>query len=107
MFSASSCLRRSSSSFALTCAAFAMAVLSAAASAQQAPSSSTLPDSPVEQKFRSQSTNDADQTVTNPLGTHIVMVLTHPLVSKTNHRGDEVYELITAPVTLEDRVAIA
>ena len=106
MLSASSCLRRSSSSFALTCTAFAMAVLSAAASAQQAPSSSTLPDSPVAQQSRSQPTNDAEQTVTIPAGTRLEMVLTHPLDSKTTHRGDEVYAQISAPVTLEDRVAI-
>ncbi len=41
-----------------------------------------------------------------PAGTHLPMVLTHPVNSKVMHRGDQVYAQITAPVTLDTRVVI-
>lgn len=104
MFSASSCLRRSSSTLKLTCTAFTMALLTAAAGAQQT-APATLPDAPPAQETSPQ-TIAPDQIVTIPAGTRLVMVLTHPLDSKTTHYGDEVYAQISAPVTLADRVAI-
>jgi hypothetical protein len=44
--------------------------------------------------------------ITLPAGTRVALVLTHPIDSKSTHHGDEVYCQTTAPVTLEDRVAM-
>jgi hypothetical protein len=44
--------------------------------------------------------------ITLPAGTRVALVLTHPIDSKSTHRGDEVYCETTAPVTLEDRVVM-
>jgi hypothetical protein len=41
-----------------------------------------------------------------PAGTRIVLILTHPVDSRTTHRGDEIYSEITAPVTLDNRVVM-
>jgi len=103
MFSASSCLHRASSTLKLMWTAFTMALLTAAGSAQQKPAS-TLPDAPVAQESSPQSATD--QAVTIPAGARLAMVLTHPLDSKTTHRGEEVYAQLSAPVTLDDQVAI-
>ena len=46
----------------------------------------------------SQPTATSDSTVTVPAGTRMVLVLTHPVNSKTTHRGDEVYAQTSAPV---------
>lgn len=40
----------------------------------------------------------SESTVTVPAGTRFALVLTHPVNSKTTHRGDEVYAQISAPV---------
>jgi hypothetical protein len=45
-------------------------------------------------------------SATLPAGTRIVLVLTHPVDSRTTHRGDEIYTETTAPVTLEKRVVM-
>jgi hypothetical protein len=80
MFSDSSSLRRSSSTFSIS---FAIALLAAAAAgAQQMPQPSTLPDSPVAQQSSSQHLSATDETVTLPAGTRLVLVLTHVLESK-------------------------
>jgi hypothetical protein len=44
--------------------------------------------------------------ITLPAGTRVALVVTHPIDSKSTHHGDEVYCETTAPVTLEDRVAM-
>ena len=44
--------------------------------------------------------------VTLPAGTRVALVLTHPIDSKSTHRGDEIYAVTTAPVTLDSRVAM-
>lgn len=44
--------------------------------------------------------------ITLPTGTRVALVLTHPIDSKSTHHLDEVYCETTAPVTLEDRVAV-
>lgn len=107
MFSTKGFLRRSSLTFNLTCTVFVITVLATAASAQQMPPVDTLPDSPVAQQTPSQRNSPAArETMTIPAGTRLVMVLTHPLDSKTTHRGDEVYAQLSAPVTLDDQVAI-
>ena len=45
-------------------------------------------------------------TVTIPAGTQLALVLTHPVQSRTIHRGDDIYAQITSPVTAENQVAI-
>jgi hypothetical protein len=44
--------------------------------------------------------------VTIPAGTRLALVLSHPVDSKTVHRGDEIYAQITSPVAMADRVVI-
>lgn len=44
--------------------------------------------------------------ITLPAGTPLVLVLTHPIDSKTMHRGDTVFAETTAPVLAEDQVVI-
>ena len=46
------------------------------------------------------------QQITVPAGTHVVLVLTHPIDSKTIHKGDQIYAQTTAPVIGNDHVAI-
>ena len=41
-----------------------------------------------------------------PAGTRLALVLTHPVDSKTVHRGDDIYAQITAPVAVGEQVAI-
>ena len=45
-------------------------------------------------------------TVTIPSGTRFALVLTHPISSKTVHRGDDIYAQTTAPVAIGDQVVI-
>jgi hypothetical protein len=45
-------------------------------------------------------------SATLPAGTRLVLILTHPVDSRTTHRGDELYAETTAPVTLDKRVVI-
>jgi len=47
-----------------------------------------------------------EASVTLPAGTRLVLILTHPVDSRTTHRGDEIYTEITAPVTLDNRVVM-
>ena len=105
MFSASSSLRRYSFTFNLTLSSLTVFLLGAGALAQQIPQPSDLPDSPVAQQTAPPD-DYRQQTVTIPAGTRLALVLTHPLDSKTTRRGDEVYALVSAPVTLGDQVAI-
>jgi hypothetical protein len=43
---------------------------------------------------------------TIPAGTSFALVLTHPIFSNTTHRGDEIHAQTTAPIILENHVAI-
>ena len=45
-------------------------------------------------------------SITVPGGTPLPLVLTQPIDSKSNHRGDEIRAQTTAPVVVGDRVAI-
>jgi len=47
-----------------------------------------------------------EASTTLPAGTRIVLILTHPVDSRTTHRGDEIYTETTAPVTLDKRVVM-
>ena len=47
-----------------------------------------------------------DTRVTVPVGTHIDLVLTHPLDSNSAHAGDSLFAQTTAPVLVNDQVAI-
>jgi hypothetical protein len=44
--------------------------------------------------------------LTVPVGTRLARVLTHPVVSRSVHRGDEVYAQLTDPVAVGDEVVI-
>lgn len=44
--------------------------------------------------------------LTIPAGTRIALALTHPVRSRSIHRGDDVYAQVTAPVTVGDTLAI-
>jgi len=44
--------------------------------------------------------------VTLTAGTRVALVLTHPIDSKSTHRGEEIYAATTAPVTLANRVVM-
>jgi len=44
--------------------------------------------------------------ITIPAGTHLAMALTHPVDSKTIHRGDEIFAQTTSPVIVSNQVVI-
>lgn len=50
--------------------------------------------------------NPPSSTVTVPAGTRLPLVLTHPIQSRSIHRGDDIYAQITAPITLGNEVVI-
>lgn len=65
--------------------------------------SNSLPSAP----SSSQAQPAPDTTrVTVPVGTRIDLVLTHPLDSNSVHRGDSLFAQTTAPVLVDDQVAI-
>ena len=45
-------------------------------------------------------------TVTLPAGTHLALVLTHPVQSRVIHRGDDIYAQITSPVNSGNEMVI-
>ena len=47
-----------------------------------------------------------EASATLPAGTRLVLILTHPVDSRTTHPGDEIYTETTAPVTLDKRVVM-
>jgi hypothetical protein len=47
-----------------------------------------------------------EASATLPAGTRLALILTHPIDSRTTHRGDEIYTETTAPVTLDKRVVM-
>lgn len=85
---------------------FSMNVSGAAQTARM----DALPDAPSAQQSSQQSgTQDSahDQTsLTVPVGTRFILVLTHPVDSRSTHSGDQVFAQLTAPVIVDDQVAI-
>ncbi len=75
--------------------AIASLLLAAVAIAQQTPATANLVSAPGPQ-----------ETVTIPAGTRLALVLTHPVDSKSTHRGDQIYAETTAPVTVNDGVVL-
>jgi len=47
-----------------------------------------------------------EANTTLPAGTRLALVLTHPVDTRTTHRGDDIYTETTAPVTLDKRVVM-
>ncbi|MGH9516816.1 MAG: hypothetical protein ACRD3P_14185 [Terriglobales bacterium] len=45
-------------------------------------------------------------TITVPAGTHLALALTHPVDSRTTHRGDEIFAQTTSPLIVSNQVAI-
>jgi type IV secretion system protein VirB10 len=45
-------------------------------------------------------------TITIPAGTHLALALTHPVDSRTIHRGDEIFAQTTSPLIVSNQVAI-
>lgn len=72
--------------------------------AQQGAPAAEPPDSSVTQV----STNSESQptTITIPAGTHLALALTHPVDSRTTHRGDEIFAQTTSPLIVSNQVAI-
>lgn len=64
------------------------------------------PASPESRSGSQASTPPQADTVTLPAGTRFALVLTHPIMSKTTRRGDEVYAQTTAPITVGEQVVI-
>ena len=75
-----------------------------------------LPDAPVSQllaqttqppaESSSQTDGSEPATATVPAGTHLQLVLTHPVDSNSTPRGDQVFAQTTAPVLVGDQVVI-
>jgi type IV secretion system protein VirB10 len=86
----------------------AVLALLATSLAQQQPPTVTEPDSqansPVTAKPETPEQDEAPVTI--PAGTRLALVLTHPVDSKTMHRGDQIYAQTTAPVAVGDQVVI-
>jgi hypothetical protein len=78
--------------------------------AQERPQVTTGAESQAEVRSPSQAlTENAapdEASATLPAGTRLVLILTHPVDSRTTHRGDGVYTETTAPVTLDKRVVM-
>ena len=49
---------------------------------------------------------DQSPTITIPAGTQLSLVLSQPIESRVLRRGDDIYAQITAPVIVDDKVAI-
>lgn len=91
----------SESLFEKLCRLLALLLLTISFSfAQQAPSSATslAPDS--------KPAPDQNSEIVVPAGTHIPLILTHPIDSKTIRPGDEIHAQATAPIPVDARVAI-
>jgi hypothetical protein len=79
----------------------AMATFTFAQQQAQASQSSSSPAQSLAQTALTQ-----PKAVTIAAGTHVALVLTHPLDSKSTHKGDQIYAQTTAPVLANDHVAI-
>ena len=79
------------------CAGFLLASLTCAAQIQpQENAANQQPESKPEQT----------STITIPAGTELSLVLSQPIQSRSLRRGDDIYAQITAPVTVDNQVAI-
>src|SRR5690348_239324 len=70
---------------------------------QQQPQSATSASSPTQ---AAPSAPRQQNDITVPAGTHVALVLTHPIDSKVIHKGDQIYTQTTAPVIGNNHVAI-
>ena len=55
---------------------------------------------------QTESKPDQSSTITVPAGTQLSLALSQPIESRVLRRGDDIYAQITAPVTVDDQVAI-
>ena len=87
-----------------------MLLLAVPSMAQQEPQTIPPPGvPPTEQsspQTAPQSPPPGETTLTLPPGTQLALILTHPVDSKTTHRGDQIYGQTTAPVIQDNQVAI-
>lgn len=77
-------------------ACFLFTILTCAAQDQPQENASQQPESKPDQS----------STITVPAGTQLSLVLSQPIESRSLRRGDDIYAQITAPVTVDDQVAI-
>lgn len=68
------------------------------------------PDAPANQQMSpqvpAQNPAQAEPPLILPAGTELALILTHPIDSKTMHRGDTVFAETTAPVLADNQVVI-
>jgi hypothetical protein len=89
---------------------FGVLLLATASMAQRPPQTTTEPDpqpsvqSPSDAPTQSRAPDEVPVTI--PAGTRLALVLTHPVDSKSTHRGDDIFAQTTAPVTVSDQVVI-
>ena len=73
---------------------------------QPSPQSQSRPDAPPADQAAPQAPPQNPAPVTLPAGTQLALILTHPIDSKTMHRGDTVFAETTAPVLVDNQVVI-
>lgn len=88
-------------SSALSFLAVFMTLLPVTTSMAQQPSQTTTEPAP-----QAQPSVPEQAPITVPAGTRLNLVLTHPVDSKTMHRGDEIYAQTTAPVAVGNQMVI-
>jgi hypothetical protein len=64
------------------------------------------PPAPSDSQSTTQTPAPSNSTETIPAGTRFALVLTHPIFSNTTRPGDAIHAQTTAPIILEDHVAI-
>jgi hypothetical protein len=64
------------------------------------------PEGPLNQQGSLQGPAQNPAPITLPVGTQLALILTHPVDSKTMHRGDTVFAETTAPVLADNQVVI-
>ena len=90
----------------------AILLLAAPVGAQQTPpwvqrqQGSPRSDVPLNQQGSPEATAQNPPPITLPAGTQLALILTHPIDSKTTHRGDTVFAETTAPVLADNQVVI-
>lgn len=86
----------------------AVILLAVSGVAQQPPPTAPQADSQASSPppAKPESPEPSAATITVPAGTRLALVLTHPIDSKSTHRGDEIDTQITAPVTVGNQVVI-
>lgn len=85
--------------------AVAVLLLAPAGLAQQSSPASSAPANSPPSSTRERPGPD-DRSITIPAATRLALVLTHPVDTKTTHRGDVIYAQTTAPVTSGGQLAI-